>query len=659
MPSNPLPWTHVGISVPFEINLDVPISATLPEKKDEIGKAGYSISFRRGEAYSSYIADFKFPVCPICYKESRPLGAIATKYRPSIGLYACKDCFTFIENNMTIRDFLIGVCSISGILVSAPFSIISRKPVMDIFRQKLDMKWPVIDIHNGLEKDIDVTFDTFDVIDTLWTINLPVTIIYADLEFLISSFESRFNCEFYIKRYGSLLASVSMDSHLYFEGGRYVLRSYEVVCSSCGSEKVGKSKNEEIVHCLTTKLKTEYGFLLENLTYDAPSNFFLSKTGLGNHQDMGDIRKGDSYYSKRCYFSPENIKNIKSLARYNNNSLSIYSLNPDFLKYAVFRTNEGSFTLANNDVFLEKSTCPICQRSRKTSDRKVKKICVTCHKDYWTDKDSSKICKVCNANTQSHNFDVMLVLKTKSLSRRLKPHSVPLGVELEIYSGSSPKEIKDFISEEDTRFVFKWDGSIDMQRGVEIVSSPLLYQEHIEAKGWDIVFSPESKLMPSSKCGMHVHVPKASMVGEKICIPSKAIQDILYSPDNRKYVEFLSGRPANNIYAPFDGAHYRDGARYTGLNFLTHSKKTVEYRIFRSPITFYEFKRNLQFVDAFTTFIRTFSTSKHMKWVEEDPSRYFYVDRLFDFKVNGFFDFVDENRVFYPSLYEDTLEFMK
>ena len=163
--------------------------------------------------------------------------------------------------------------------------------------------------------------------------------------------------------------------------------------------------------------------------------------------------------------------------------------------------------------------------------------------------------------------------------------------------------------------VIKSDGSLNYERGMELVTVPATLKMH---QTWlDTIFPAEivSSLSTSGRCGMHVHVGKRHFT--KLSL-GKLIA-FINLPENREFITGISGRELGSYCSPWNlkekapvacldkqGDKILSGETSIGPRGAINlgKKSTVEYRIFASPNNFTRLKVNLQFVDASVRFVR-------------------------------------------------------
>lgn len=660
-------------------------------------------SFKKEESLSKLCEKIEYPVCPVCYSRHSMKNPVS--FHKDTGFFSCLLCDNVIKRFIPFSEFIIGTCCITSFNVGAPFSLLCRKPYYGLKTRPSFLsvapdyeKWISPEpknpsdfyVDSGNEGWVDGDFlkpDVYlcsfysssfrnqtDSIETtytkmrgfekIWTFNLPVYFNMDPNMFLVGPLVGTPSEHF---SYGGADTPegsseyFSLGDHLVFDKNmhQFVMDMGPIYCPSCKGSKL----YDVNFHRSYNTIVKEYGFQF-NLQDDSYLRSISSKDSIYSlyHNRLGLSGSQSFMYNRTRYTRcvPENSDDTSELYRFTLDSSSfVVFYNPVFSKGFCHRggvNNEPISHIVDVNDLHDKSLCGICQKSRKSSKLSVKKRCISCGDLFWEDDAKIGICKTCHSSILAHDFDVMSVLRPKRLGLK-KIHSIPLGVELEIYTKHGNLEnIKDFISENDSNFLFKWDGSINMGEGFEIVSAPLLYGDHIRTKGWKFVFSPESYLEEDSRCGMHVHVPITAFPSPFLTSKQRFsyavytqyskdrlsyLHRCMYSDKNLSFIKNISGRNPSNPYAPFDGIHYRDGSKYTGLNFNTKSGKTAEFRIFKSPTSFERFLVNLQFVDAFTSFFRGMSDkSDQVDWSKESES----------FFRNGFYDFIVENNKHYDML---------
>lgn len=190
-------------------------------------------------------------------------------------------------------------------------------------------------------------------------------------------------------------------------------------------------------------------------------------------------------------------------------------------------------------------------------------------------------------------------------SRLASPHL--LGVELE-YEQTPNADLKEtlFLLHKNLKdhAIFKRDGSLS--NGVEICTRPASLDIHLEefSKFYDDPLIWE-RLEVKSSCGMHVHIDRRKMSALSI---GKLIA-FVQQKSNQPFIEKIAGRKSCNyslLGNDLSVTSFHRGAasynRYLGMN--TKNKDTAELRIFKTPSTFSEFRKNMEFTSALTSFVQ-------------------------------------------------------
>ena len=162
------------------------------------------------------------------------------------------------------------------------------------------------------------------------------------------------------------------------------------------------------------------------------------------------------------------------------------------------------------------------------------------------------------------------------------------------------KHLNDFV-------IFKHDGTLTAG-GFEIVTAPADLPTH-KAKFQPVFAAFPQALEVASNTGMHIHLDRNAlsplMLGRMV--------DFMHNPDNKGFIQAV-GERAFNTYSAQHGLGYQTvlgrqsaGPRYSTLNLCPSA--TVEFRIFKTPETYPQFVKNLEFVVALLQYFRTGYTS--------------------------------------------------
>jgi hypothetical protein len=178
--------------------------------------------------------------------------------------------------------------------------------------------------------------------------------------------------------------------------------------------------------------------------------------------------------------------------------------------------------------------------------------------------------------------------------------AVLFGVELEICAKNSGDcaEIKEIA--EGAGMLVERDGSLDGDRGVEIVGSPMSLDENLRA--WVALAAQLRRLASGwdagSGYGMHISINRLSMTrlhqGKLLC----------FINNSKDLCERVAGRKENS-WAQFHRKIVRQGCDDTSGKYealALRSFKRMECRIFRSTLAEKGIRRNLEFVAAAVEF---------------------------------------------------------
>jgi hypothetical protein len=179
--------------------------------------------------------------------------------------------------------------------------------------------------------------------------------------------------------------------------------------------------------------------------------------------------------------------------------------------------------------------------------------------------------------------------------------------------------------------VAKHDGSLEDDRGFELVSCPATLEVHRKRLGRFFSNLPSGIVSwnTSGRCGFHVHASRAAI--SQLTIGKLLV--FVNSPDNEALIVGIAGRDANDFCAIkekklTDGIR-QDLNRYQALN--TSPSKTIEFRIFRGSLLGERIIRNLEFVDCLIRFCRQCGNA--------------------ELTVNSFGRYVRDHRKGYPALF--------
>ena len=158
------------------------------------------------------------------------------------------------------------------------------------------------------------------------------------------------------------------------------------------------------------------------------------------------------------------------------------------------------------------------------------------------------------------------------------------------------KQLQDFV-------IFKHDSSL-RNGGFEIVTQPADAKTHLEK------FTPVFNKLPNfilstERTGMHIHLSKALVS----LLTTARMIDFMHLPSNREFIEVIGERKLNS-YCNQDpnrsfGFILEDNAQAASRSVTLNIAKqnTMEFRIFKAPIQYLSFAKNIEFVLALTKFM--------------------------------------------------------
>jgi hypothetical protein len=218
-----------------------------------------------------------------------------------------------------------------------------------------------------------------------------------------------------------------------------------------------------------------------------------------------------------------------------------------------------------------------------------------------------------------------------------KIKGLPVGVELEL-DGRTPSNCFGTILYFRGFGIVKSDGSV--QDGLEIATKPSTVQE-IKNKFKGYFEKLPTGLHPTTKCGMHVHVNKASLSMLQI---GKMI-GFMNQPKNEELLATIAGRPLKGGYTKTDMEKAKiinpktdpmSRDRYNAINIAPQN--TIEFRIFAATIEHSKFCANLDFVQALVDY--TCPAGMALNSIKDI------------FSEDRFLSFVASRRKYYPDLFQ-------
>ena len=238
--------------------------------------------------------------------------------------------------------------------------------------------------------------------------------------------------------------------------------------------------------------------------------------------------------------------------------------------------------------------------------------CTNCGNETVTELMVNKVCHHClDASYKLHNYSTRVENMLKFKATRVKPNTVYLGCELEYETNNRNRAQIGVGKLMHGHALMKTDGSI--RNGFEIVTCPATLDIHLDIfkKFYDNI-PPDLKI--ANNVGMHVHISRKPLSQLTI---GKLIE-FLNRLDNKEFIHHIAGR-IDNQYARMESdrtitflrKHRSGGNRYNALNL--NNEKTIEVRLFATPMNYKEFASRLQFVQALVDYCSPAQSNESLK----------------------------------------------
>ena len=238
--------------------------------------------------------------------------------------------------------------------------------------------------------------------------------------------------------------------------------------------------------------------------------------------------------------------------------------------------------------------------------------CNNCGNETVTELMVDKVCHHClDAAYKLHNYSTRVENMLKFKATRVRPNTVYLGCELEYETNNRNRAQIGVGKLMHGHALMKSDGSI--HNGFEIVTCPATLDIHLEIfkKFYDNI-PPDLKV--ANNVGMHVHISRRPLSQLTI---GKLIE-FLNRLDNKDFIHHIAGR-IDNAYARMDSdrtitflkKNRHGGNRYNALNL--NNEKTIEVRLFATPMNYKEFASRLQFVQALVDYCSPAQSNESLK----------------------------------------------
>jgi hypothetical protein len=238
--------------------------------------------------------------------------------------------------------------------------------------------------------------------------------------------------------------------------------------------------------------------------------------------------------------------------------------------------------------------------------------CTNCGNESVTELMIDKVCHHClDASFKLHNYSTRVENMLKFKATRVRPNTVYLGCELEYETNNRNRAQLGVGKLMHGHALMKTDGSI--RNGFEIVTCPATLDIHLDIfkKFYDNI-PPDLKI--ANNVGMHVHISRKPLSQLTI---GKLIE-FLNRLDNKEFIHHIAGR-IDNQYARMESdrtltflrKHRSGGNRYNALNL--NNEKTIEVRLFATPMNYKEFASRLQFVQALVDYCSPAQSNESLK----------------------------------------------
>ena len=238
--------------------------------------------------------------------------------------------------------------------------------------------------------------------------------------------------------------------------------------------------------------------------------------------------------------------------------------------------------------------------------------CTNCGNETVTELMINKVCHHClDASFKIHNYSTRVEQLLKFKATRVKPNTVYLGCELEYETNNRNRAQLGVGKLMHGHALMKSDGSI--RNGFEIVTCPATLDIHLDIfkKFYDNM-PPDLKI--ANNVGMHVHISRKPL--SQLTIGK--LTEFLNRLDNKDFLHHIAGR-IDNSYARMDSdrtvtflrKYSHGGNRYNALNLI--NEKTIEVRLFATPMNYKEFASRLQFVQALVDYCSPAQSNESLK----------------------------------------------
>jgi hypothetical protein len=238
--------------------------------------------------------------------------------------------------------------------------------------------------------------------------------------------------------------------------------------------------------------------------------------------------------------------------------------------------------------------------------------CTNCGNETVSDLTIDGVCHHClDASFKIHNYTTRVEQMLKFKATRVKPNTVYLGCELEYETHNKSRAQLDVGKLMHGHALMKSDGSI--RNGFEIVTCPATLDIHLDVfkKFYDNI---PKDLKIEKNVGMHVHISRKPL--SQLTIGK--LTEFLNRLDNKDFIHHIAGR-IDNSYARMNSdrtitflrKHRHGGDRYNALNL--NNEKTIEVRLFATPMNYKEFASRLQFVQALVDYCSPAQSNESLK----------------------------------------------
>ena len=243
------------------------------------------------------------------------------------------------------------------------------------------------------------------------------------------------------------------------------------------------------------------------------------------------------------------------------------------------------------------------------------RFCNDCEYSHHEEQDCN-----CDPDNEEEGWDNLKPWNYMIALLNLGYMALRYGIEIEVETRDDNRyeiveEINEVMNIDNKEYIVcKRDGSLDSERGFEVVSTDADFYYHKNIfwnKFFKLNLHGTCKGYHGSNCGMHIHINRNSFSD----FQQRVLNVFYHSPINKQFIIDIAGRE-DKQYAKFidytsynDDLHpnrddtddHRNAYRFRALNLCNDD--TIEIRIFRSNLKKISFFKNLEFVDSVNQWI--------------------------------------------------------